>query len=732
MNSLNLPSHDQLINREMSWLEFNQRVLNEAMNPENPLLERLKFLAITGGNLDEFFMVRIGSLHILMGSEHERPDATGMMPDKQLEVSGKRIRQMMAKQYQCLDELLTELSAKGIHTAKVDQLNRKQIDYLKGWFESNISSTIGPLAVEDPENFPLLVGSDLALCVRIKANRESLLGGIENTTLSSISATKTNAIPNAQPVDRTERFVVIPLGGHLERFVTVPTEVGYTFVLVEELVKRFISVFFPGEIILDCVTFRITRNADMRVDEDGAFDLLQGMRQILSARKESDCVRLEMERGASDQTKEFLLTCLGATTDRAFFADGPLRLNDWFAVSSVQGFDDLKNDPWPPQESPDFAADANIFEVIREGDRLLYHPYQTFDPVVRLVEAAADDPDVIAIKQTLYRTSRRSPIVQALERAALNKKNVTVVVELKARFDEARNIEWAKRLERAGVNVIYGVRGLKTHAKVCIVVRKDPDRVRRYMHFGTGNYNESTASMYSDASLFTCDDVLGSDAVSFFNSVTGMSTPQPMQKLAMAPLGLRQKLLEMIDVETENAKRGLPSLIRAKVNSLVDPVMIAALYRASQAGVPIQLNVRGICCLRPGVEGLSETIEVVSIVDRLLEHARIFYFQHGDDARMFISSADWMGRNLDRRVELLVPIEDNACRSRLQQILDQYFQDNVRASILKSDGSYQRLEPGNDPPHRSQYELYKNAVQLRAEHKRFEMSMFQPYRNSDQ
>lgn len=713
MTALDTPQPENLINRELSWLEFNQRVLDEAQNCENPALERLKFLAITGGNLDEFFMVRIGSLHILIGSEHSRPDATGLTPDKQLAIVAERVREMMAQQYDCLDELLAELQDHDIRMADVNELNRKQTDYLRKWFDNYVNGVVSPILTTREGEFPLLVGSNLALCVRLKNDPGLRMGGAP--------------LPDEEP-EPDQRFAILPIGEALERFVTVPSDSGYSFALVEDVICRFLSTFFPGQEILETVAFRITRNADMRVDEDGAFDLLQGMQQILSERKESNCVRLELDVNASAETQMFLLKQLNATPDQVFFAEGPLRLADWFSIASVQGYDGLRNDSWPPQDAPEFPADQSIFEVIRGGDRLLYHPYQTFDPVVRMVEQAAGDPDVLAIKQTLYRTSRKSPIVQALEKAALNKKSVTVVVELKARFDEARNIEWAKRLERAGVNVIYGVRGLKTHAKVCVVVRKDSDRLRRYIHFGTGNYNESTASLYSDVSYFTCDDALGNDVIAFFNAISGMSVPQTLQKLAMAPLGLRQKLLEMIEVETENARNGLPTGIRAKVNSLVDPVMIQALYRASQAGVPIELNVRSICCLRPGVEGLSETIRVVSIVDRFLEHARIFHFHHGGDSRVFISSADWMGRNLDRRVELLVPIDDPSCRSRLLEILEQYFQDNTKAKVLMSDGSYSPVPAEDAPPHRSQYELYKDAVQRMAEHSRAERSMFQPYR----
>lgn len=714
MSDLKTPAPDQLLNREMSWLEFNQRVLEQAEDESNPLLERLKFLAITGSNLDEFFMVRIGSLHILIGSQHERPDATGFKPSELLAVAGQRIRKLMEQQYRCFSKLSEKLLAEGIAQWDMDQLSRRQLDYLHQWFEQHVVSVLAPLAMDADDTFPLLADAELAVCVQLQYDPNQMIGG--------------DWKHQDQPDKPACRFAILPLGSRLDRFVTLPGESGHGYVLLESVIKRFIGDFFPGQNVINCSTFRVTRNADMRVDEDGAFDLLHGMQEILGERKESDCVRLEVERDADETTRQFLMGQLRIAVDQLYQADGPLRLKDWFSIAGLSGYDRLKYDPWPSQDAPHFAPDRNIFDVIRDGDRILVHPYQSYDPVVRFLESAADDPDVLAIKQTLYRTSRRSQIVRALARAAENRKSVTAIVELKARFDEERNIMWAKSLERAGVNVIYGLRGLKTHAKVCLVVRRDPDGLRRYCHFGTGNYNESTAGLYSDVSFFTCDDVLGSDAVSFFNAVTAMSMPQPLQKLAMAPLDLRQRMLEMIAVEAENARKNIVSGIRLKLNSLVDPLIIAALYQASQCGVPIELNVRGICCLKPGVPGLSEKIRVTSIVDRYLEHARIFFFQHGGDARVFIASADMMARNLDRRVELLVPVEELSCRNRLLEILDYYFRDNVKARELHQDGQFQPINNTGPTEFRCQYELYKNAVQQRSEHFSAERSMFQPYR----
>ncbi len=712
-----VPKPDQLLNREMSWLEFNQRVLAQAQDSDNPLLERIKFLAITGSNLDEFFMVRIGSLQILIGSKHERPDVTGYRPQALLELAGERVRRLMADQYRCFAELQEGLTRHGIKQLEMAQLNRQQLGRMRDWFEANVVSTMSPLTIDGVDRFPLLAESELALVVHLQSEPAQMLGGDWR-----------EAVDETQRASQ-ERFAVLPLGRALDRFVLVPGESGYGYVLLEALIKEFVGDFFPGQTVLDAAAFRITRNADMRVDEDGAFDLLHGMQEILAERKESSCVRLEIEAAASAATREFLMQCLKIDDLHVFPAAGPLRIKDWFKIAGLPGFDGLRFDAWPPQETPHFSPDRNIFDVIRDADRILIHPYQAYDPVVRFLEAAADDPDVLAIKQTLYRTSSRSQMVQALERAAGNKKHVTAIVELKARFDEERNIMWAKRLETQGVNVVYGVRGLKTHAKVCVVVRRDPDGLRRYCHFGTGNYNEATASLYSDVSYFTCDDVLSGDAISFFNAITGMSIPQPLRKLSMAPLGLRQHMLDMIAVEIENAKKDIPSGIRLKLNSLVDPVIISGLYKASQAGVPVSLSVRGICCLRPGVPGLSENIEVTSIIDRYLEHARIYFFQHGADGRVFISSADMMARNLDRRVELLIPVEDETCRRRLLEVLDYYFQDNVKAKRLQSDGSYTAVSRGpEEPEFHCQKELFKLAVQQRAEQFLAERSMFHPHR----
>jgi polyphosphate kinase len=473
----------------------------------------------------------------------------------------------------------------------------------------------------------------------------------------------------------------------------------------------------------------VTRNADISVREDSAADLMLGMEEVLSSRRSADFVRLEIAKDVSDITLDFLKQRIGIVDRDVFRIPGPLDLSVMMQLTDIEGFPALRDTVWPPQRSSLLDPSKSMFQTIAEQDVLLCHPYESFEPVLRLIEEAASDPDVLAIKQTLYRTSRKSPIVDALKRASERGKYVTVVVELKARFDEARNIEWARELERSGVQVVYGVRGLKTHAKICIVVRRESSGFVRYIHFGTGNYNESTARMYSDISYLTCDESLGKDASAFFNAVTGYSQPQPYEKIDSAPLGLRKKLISLIDGETQRKQMGQKAYIVAKMNSLVDPEIIEALYRASQAGVIVRLNVRGICCLRPGVPGLSENIQVISIVDRFLEHARILYFFHGGEDAVFISSADWMPRSLDRRIELLVPVEDPASQRRLVEILDTYFRDNQNAWELQSDGQYRRLEPkGSQSKIRAQKILYQNAVEAVKMAEQAARTQFEPHR----
>ena len=706
-----MPESDiRFFNRELSWLEFNQRVLEEAQNASLPLLERLKFLAITASNLDEFFMVRVGGLQTLYARGSKTKDPAGMTPNQQLAAISDRAHELTRDQYLCyLEQIEPALAEASIQRLRMDDLSAQQTHFVQQVFNDEIMSLVAPLAVESPDSFPTLTGNTISMCVRLERPAKNEDG---NET----------------------RYVILPFGRIPIRFVTLPSEGTYSFVLLEELVEKFIAEFFPKETVLECVAFRATRNADMAIREDLAGDLLREMKQLLVARRESDFVRLEIADDASKELTEFLKECLGVARRDVYQIPGPLDLTHFFQVADAGSGEGNRYEDWPPLASPMVDPTESIFETIARQDVLLYHPYDSFDPIVRFLEEAAEDPDVLAIKQTLYRTSRNSPILASLARAAENGKHVTVIIELKARFDEARNIEGAKALEQAGVQVFYGVKGLKTHAKVCIVVRREPQGIQRYLHFGTGNYNESTARLYSDASILTCNEDLGADAVSFFNSVTGYSLPQTMHSLSAAPITLRDRLAEMIEAEIQFKRQRQKSGITIKVNSLVDPQMIELLYRASQAGVKIRLNIRGICCLRPGVPGLSENIEVVSVVDRMLEHARIMHFRHGGDDRVFISSADWMGRSLDRRVELLVPIEDDRSRDRLMDIMECYFKDNIKGRRLQSGGNYEipskRRSAGLKMP--AQEWLYRETCRVAELTSQSRQAVFEPHRAPEQ
>jgi polyphosphate kinase len=691
------------INRELSWLAFNQRVLEEALDSSIPSLERLKFLAITSSNLDEFFMVRVGGLQQLLEQGKELADPSGLTPAQQLVEISKRTHQMVADQYECfLKDLEPRLAEAGIKRMAMHELVAQQDMYVQLMFEHEVFPVITPMSIDLDDPFPLLPGLGLNLFVRLQNPREA---------------------------DQAPRFAVIAVPKGLPRFITVPTGSGYHYVLIEDLIETFVNQLFPGEPVAECIPFRITRNADMSVREDLAGDLLDKMREVLTERKLSTCVRLEISRRVSNTTLSYLKTMLHLHDEDVYLLPGPLDMAAYFRLASMIGFDQLKLEPWPPQASPDAREGTSLFEVLSQKDILLCHPFDSFDPIVRLIEEAADDPHVLAIKQILYRTSDNSPIVAALAKAADRGKHVTVLVELKARFDEARNIEWATALEHAGVQVIYGLKGLKTHAKICIIVRREPSGIRRYLHFGTGNYNERTARLYTDISYMTCNDDYGVDASSFFNTITGYSQPIKYRKLEAAPIGLRARILELIDNEIQRKTQGQEARILAKMNSLADPDLIEALYRASQAGVQIQLNVRGICCLCPGVPGVSENISVVSIVDRFLEHSRILYFHNGGDPLVFISSADWMPRNLDRRVELLIPVEDSASSRRLIDILETCLKDTAKARKLQSDGTYVRVKPtGKRKALRSQEALYLQACEAAKAAQKTALNTFEPER----
>lgn len=690
---------DLFVNRELSWLEFNQRVLDEAVDPSVPLLERLRFLAITASNLDEFFMVRVGSLRTAIRRGDTGVDPSGMTAIEQLDAVSDRIHAMVETKYRIyLEHVEPELKQIGIRRRHITELTQSQQEFVEQLFEEQIVAILTPIAIHDPESFPLLMGRTINVAVQLAPEAGS----------------------------EEYRYAVIPLGRSDLRFITLPSDAGLEFVLGEDVISLMAQRFFPGEEIVSTVPFRITRNADLSVREDEGADLLAEMVDVLEERKDSFCVRLEISDHVTVATLAFLKQLLKIRNRDVYVLPGPAGLGDLMRLADSPGYE---QHVYPAARScapAGFEPATSVFETIREQDRLLYHPYESFHPVVRLIEEAAADPDVLAIKQTLYRTSKNSPIVAALKLAAENGKNVTVIVELKARFDEARNIEWAKQLELAGVQVIYGVRGLKTHAKACLIIRREPDGFRRYCHFGTGNYNESTAGLYTDISYFTCNDELGNDAVAWFNAVTGYSQLQQFEHMSSAPIGLREKLMELIHFETQRCRNKADGKITAKINSLVDPELIQALYTASQAGVKIDLNVRGICCLKPGVPGLSDNIQVVSIIDRFLEHARIFHFLHGGSDQVLISSADLMPRNLDRRLELLVPILDDDCRRKAIGVLKNCMRDNVKARKIKPDGGYKVPKPGTAPAHRSQ--VLAQALAKEAEDNAFDANrrMFVP------
>ncbi|MCA9135370.1 MAG: polyphosphate kinase 1 [Planctomycetales bacterium] len=697
---------DRFFNRELSWLAFNQRVLAQAADESVPILERAKFLAITSSNLDEFMMVRVGGLKILKQRNPTQRDPTGMVAVEQLQAVAKKGHEIVERQYRLLhSEVQPQLESAGIVNIDLDQASETELMAATARFWRDVFPVLSPQAVS-PDSFPLLQGLGVHLFVRLRRDPATRLG----TAPEIADTTEGVERRDDEPRDDCE-YALIPMGRALPRVLPVSGDNRHGYILLENLVSHFVDEFFPGREVVECIPFRLTRNADIEFREDAASDLLGGMEEILENRRFSRPVRLEYGATASDEAVELLQRVHHLHAEDLYPIDGPLDLSFLFRLHSEEGFDHLRDDVWPAKPHPRIDPEESMFATIAAGDLLLVHPYDRFDSVVRLIEEAAVDPDVLAIKQVLYRTSKNSPVVAALEKAAERGKYVTAIVELKARFDEARNIEWAKEMERAGVQVIYGIHGLKTHAKVCIIIRREPQGIVRYMHFGTGNYNEATAKLYSDISLLTCDEVLGRDATSFFNAITGASQPRGMEELAAAPTTMRRRVLDLIEGETQRSLQGGRAQITAKLNALVDTEVIDALYRASRAGVKIRLNVRGQCCLRPGVKGISETIEVVSIVDRFLEHARIFCFHQGGEEKLLIGSADWMPRNLDRRIELLVPVADRTCADRLKEVLEIYFKDNVSRWQMGPDGEYRKPSRGDAPAIRSQRVLYDRVVQ---------------------
>lgn len=712
MKSSQSESNPRFFSRELSWLEFNHRVIEEAYDTSVPLLERLKFLAIAASNLDEFFKVRVGGLQCALRDGATRPDDAGLTPRQQLKRITERVRKMYEDLYDgFLNQVEPQLHQSGIRRYRCDELDEKQQVFLERFYADHIESIISPMSL-DQESGPMLIDSSLIVCVRLQGGER----------FSKAVSTEDSSSQDAS------RYAFIPLAGPLSRIVSIPSAETFGYVLLEDVIEHFAEHLFSGAKLLECVPFRITRNADMVVGDEVMSDLMGEMEEALEARKSGHVARLEVASFATSLMQKFLASTFEVESCDIYSINGPINLSLYFRLSELSGQDHLRYSHWTGQTAPSLQAANSLFEEIDNEDLVLIHPYESYETVVRFLEEAADDPDVVAIKQTLYRTSRNSKIVNALMRAAAAGKYVTVLVELKARFDEARNIEWAKTLAQSGVLVLYGVKGLKTHAKICAVVRRDSQGLKRYVHFGTGNYNESTARLYGDISYMTADEDLGTDAINFFNAIAGDSQPMTFHKLDIAPLSIREKIIELIDVEIDRAKQGQPAFIQGKLNSLVDAPIIEALYRASQAGVNVWLNVRGICCLRPGVKGLSENIEVVSLVDQFLEHARIFHFCHGGDDKIYISSADWMPRNLDRRVELLVPIESENCKQKLIEMLEVNRADNVKARRLTPEGTYIKIPiKGDQLEVRSQMEWAERTIlKVKADDRR-QKTLFEPY-----
>ena len=693
-------------NRELSWLEFNQRVLNEGLRADLPLLERVKFLAITASNLDEFFQVRVGGLMLMRRSGRKTPDLSGMTPVQQIHAIRRRVQKMLEDQYGLLKgELLPALNEAGIHPLQIKQLDAVQSDQISAHFHSNIYPLLTPLSVE-PDGDPPLVPA-LQLTVACKLIDE------DNGDI---------------------RFVLIPIPESLGRRVSVTNSSGgYSFVLIEDIVANHAGNLFPGEKVAATGCFRVTRNGDIAVQEEDAIDLAGEMEDVLAARKLSDTVRLELQIPLTRDLSRVIQSVCHASPQEVYRINGPLGLASFMDLAFLPDFDHLRDEEWPAQPSSSIEHGESLFDAISRKDILLHHPYESFEPVLRLIEEAADDANVVSIKQVLYRTAKQSRVIDALIRAAENGKHVTVLVELKARFDEARNLHRAEELQRAGAQIVYGVKGLKTHAKICLIIRREAGRLRRYVHLGTGNYNESTAKLYTDISLLTCRPEYGADASLFFNAVTGRSKLLRFQRLVPAPNAMKPKLLELIASEAERARQGEVARIIAKVNSLQDPEIINALYEASTAGVEILLNVRGICCLKPGGKKRAKNIRVVSIIDRFLEHARVFYFHQGGDPEIFISSADWMSRNLDRRVELMIPIEDTQARRQLLKILETYFKDTRQASLILPDGTSERIEPAKGTKaFRAQDYFFKQARRAAKAREHERAMTFEPHVPTDE
>ena len=673
MNKNVFDQPDNFTNRELSWLEFNQRILGEAKDRKNPLFERMKFLSITASNLDEFFMVRIASLKDMVNAGYQKKDIAGMTAQEQLRALNEKMQAFCEKQYTTYNRaLLPKLSEEGLEIISFSELSEKEMDFLEEYFHKNIYPVLTPMAIDSSRPFPLIQNKTLNIAALIKSRNKDKKEKKEYDIA-------TVQVPSVLP-----RVILLPQKDGPKRKCRV--------ILLENVIEHYLDVLFLNHEIICSAPYRIMRNADLSIDEDDAEDLLKEIEKSLKMRQWGEVIKFEYEERMDKRLVKYLKKQFKVHSCDMYAFNGPLDLTFLMKCYGIEGFEDLKEAPYIPQKNKKLRADKNIFNQIRKGDVLLHHPYESFDPIVAFIKQAAEDENVLAIKQTLYRVSGHSPIIAALAQAAENGKQVTVLVELKARFDEENNINWARKLEKAGCHVIYGLVGLKTHCKIALVVRREADGIRRYVHLGTGNYNDSTAKLYTDTGMFTCRNAVGEDATAVFNMLSGYSEPANWNQLIVAPIWMKKRFLEMIARETQNAKEGKPARIIAKCNSLCDRKIILALYEASCAGVQIDLIVRGICCLVAGKPGVSENIRVRSIVGTFLEHARIFYFYNDGNEEVYMGSADWMPRNLDRRVEIVFPVEAPDLKEKAKHILDVQLRDTLKAHCLLEDGTYRKVD----------------------------------------
>ena len=703
-------------NRELSWLLFNRRVLEEAKDSSLPLFDRLKFLSITSSNLDEFFMIRVASLKDMVQVKYNKKDISGMTPAEQLAAINERTHLFVKDQYDIFNRsLIPALEKEGVHVlSHYENLSEKQSKYVDRYFTDEVYPVLTPMAVDSSRPFPLIRNKTLNIGAILRMKKDKTAGGQFRDLYLSHGSKKKGADSNDTD------FATVQVPSVLPRFVEIPSEQKgeKTFILLEQIIEKNIGKLFVNYEIESVFPYRIMRNADLSIEEDEAADLLIEIERQLKKRQWGQAIRLEVEAGMDKRLLKKLRQALKIKEEDIFKINGPLDLTFLMKLSGLEGYDKLRTPKYTPQPAKWLNGEDHLFDQIRDHDVLLHHPYETFDPVVDFVKQASKDPNVLAIKQTLYRVSSHSPIIASLAAAAENGKQVTVLVELKARFDEENNIIWARKLEQAGCHVIYGLVGLKTHSKITLVVRKEEDGIRRYVHLGTGNYNDSTAKLYTDMGLLTCRKAIGEDATAVFNMLSGYSEPAFWNKLAIAPIRLRDRFTQLINREKEFAKKGKKAFIRAKMNSLCDAGIISSLYEAAAAGVKIELVVRGICCLKTGMPGISENITVRSIVGDFLEHSRIFHFYNNGFEEVYMGSADWMPRNLDKRVEILFPVEDDALKAEVIHILDIQLADNEKARILQKNGTYRRAAKGGHAKLNSQKYFCEEAKRAQKERKK--------------